>query len=243
MTLRAALTNTGYAGKTGLYFFRQGLANEFFFAQKLGISKEREYMPAVIKASTSPNGVFGIAVFPFQTPVLLSKIAAHRSATQTSLRTALEAEFPNLKYIFLRRKNMLAQAVSYYRGTISDQDHPFFPKAQTLSLQPREFNYYGIERCHQLLEASNLYWERYFSSHKLEPLEISSEELAENFQETVNRVLEFLELPKTLAKRPVRMFETDALALEWEKRYRNLGGPSCSQTDLERILKQQLPAF
>ena len=71
-------------------------------------------------ATRTPNGVFGFKLHWHQMPALSSRLLearpeAERSATRPVFHL-MEERFPGVRFIWLTRRNKVAQAISYYRA-------------------------------------------------------------------------------------------------------------------------------
>src|SRR5579862_3634810 len=122
--LAEALASTGRAGRPKEYFdiYKQ---NERNWMKRFGIQREKDYLEKVIAAGTTPNGVFGMKLHWHQIPALASKFAAAAEskaapAGEIALDELLQDRFPAVHYLWLLRRNKLAQGISYYRATLSD---------------------------------------------------------------------------------------------------------------------------
>ena len=105
------LCATGRAGAP-TEFFDATLMKEFSTAWQ--VESFEQYLDALLRKKTSPNGVFGVKVHYGQF------IDAFGDADVTGL-------FPNLRFIYIRRQDHVRQAVSYARAEQTGQwaaDHP-----------------------------------------------------------------------------------------------------------------------
>ncbi len=129
--LCAALWNTGVAGRPAEYFDIHG-RNEAHWRKQFAIQDEAEYLSKIIHAGTTANGVFGFKLHCHQVPALIGKLRADREARGLPdepapsnlpdiIHPMLRARLGHTSYIWLRRKNKIAQAISYFRAGKTDQ--------------------------------------------------------------------------------------------------------------------------
>jgi trehalose 2-sulfotransferase len=197
------LFNTGLAGAPTEFFDDNQLRD---FANVWGTSTLDGYLEALLDKKTSPNGVFGCkAHFP-----QLERVFGERD---------IPSLLPNLRCIYITRRDQVRQAVSYARATQTNQwasdhavlnDNPVFDADQVTSLLRQ-------------IQAWERDWERFFEENALDPLRIEYEELVERPEAVVREVLAFLDVtvpepfvlsPPTLEK------QSDELSEEWVRRYR-----------------------
>lgn len=195
--LTNVLSQTGVAGMPAEYF-NPWLRDEIVVGQKLGVKFDHEYMEAVVRLSTSKNGIFGTKLHAFQTPFFLLKVGQHIGEPVRSLRTALDIEFPNVRYIYLKRNDKNAQAVSYYRAIMTGEWYRLPGGSPPAFDEHVEFDQLGIEKCRRLLEESDSYWDAFFDYHAISPLTLVYEEIISDYKNTIRLVLQFLGLPDTI---------------------------------------------
>ncbi|HUY62480.1 MAG TPA: Stf0 family sulfotransferase [Candidatus Paceibacterota bacterium] len=229
-----ALRRTSIAGRPGEYF-NPLLDTPAFRKDHLGITADAEYLPRVVELSTTPNGVFGMKIHFGQLPLLLERIGAEGRAAGASPAAAFAARFPGLRYVWLRRRDEVRQAISLYRAQktniwweFPDEEPPLY------AYQPPEretaedvFDFEAISRCLADVQSTAGRWEQFFSENDIVPLRLTYEELDAAYEETVARVLRFLELtvpehipPKNMARQADG--RTDAWVEEFRQRSRGL---------------------
>ena len=218
--LSTALWQTGIAGKPYEYF-NPSLQDEVMCGRTLRVTKDSEYMEKIIAASTTSNGVYGMKLHAFQTSFFKSKIEQHKGIGFTSLHKAIEAEFPNVRYIFLERKNAkVRQAISYYRALMTNEWQRFqntkAPEADAMI----EYYELGIHKCLVDIMRSDLYWERYFTENNLSPLRLSFEEIGADYVGIVRRSLEYIGVsPDVVIAPPATVKISNERSAIWEQKY------------------------
>ena len=160
------------------------------------------YLAEMESRRTSPNGMFGIKIHWRHIETLRARKIAERTLDALLLRFD--------RFIFIRRKDKIAQAVSYYiaesTGVFhSDQqawlgesgigEPEYLPDRilQNLADIVRE------ERC----------WAEFFEEHGVDVLEVDHDQLVASYAETSARVLDFLGLPsQTIPQPPTQKMST-----------------------------------
>jgi LPS sulfotransferase NodH len=137
-------------------------------------------------------------------------------------RRAERAKLGNLRYIWLRRKNKVAQAISYHRAGRTGVWQAVKGRGDQANVidQTLEFDFDEIDRTVRLVERFDWQWEEYFRSHRLTPLMLVYEEFVKTYDPTVRGVLKYLGLPYEDAKvaAPALEKQSDVRAAEWEDR-------------------------
>ncbi len=239
--LSSALWQTGIAGRPSEYF-NIGYRDEFIISRQLGITAEREYVPALIRASTTSNGVFGTKLHAFQTWPFLRRVSQYQNVHLQSLRAALEAVFPNVHYIFLTRQEKMRQAVSYYRAIMTNEWVRKIGEKAPPHDTAIEFDHFAIDKCRALIEASDLYWEGFFEKNRITPLRLTYEELTEQYDATVRSSLRFLGLSDLdMAPPPAIVKLANERSNAWEQRLLKLG-ELYSPADIQKIKNGWPPA-
>lgn len=225
--LAEGLSRTGLAGAPD-EFFKGHESLDRLWREAFGIRSDSEYLDKVLVARTGANGVFGMKLLWPQGPALMAKLRAC-----SALRTARpDTSLPDLltlrlgaapSYIWLRRRNKLAQAISYLRAEQSgiwrsDQS------GRGEGGPKRAFDFDLIVRYLRCVSGFDLEWSCFFLTHRVRVVTVTYEDLIASYEATVRRVLGFLEIPtEGLTMGPPRLQrQSDALSLEWEQRFLQL---------------------
>jgi LPS sulfotransferase NodH len=202
-----ALINTGLAGAP-MEFFNPGYMHDYF--QMWNVQDRQDYYAKLFHKKTSPNGIWGF------------------KANYLQLRTfqpgEIKSSFPNLRYIFLSRKDKLAQAISELKAEQTQQWHTgvqhLLPQYKLKELQ---YNFKKIKDIIAYFEFEEKQWETYFLDNQIMPLRITYEDLVASYDETIKKVLRFLEvnLPESFVVQAPKQFKklADSVSQEWTERY------------------------
>jgi LPS sulfotransferase NodH len=192
------------------------------------MADDDDYLDKVVVAATTPNGVFGAKVHweHFTTLVARAQRLAHaqQCAVPAEVPEFLRSPLPNLRYIWLARKNEVARAISHYRAKKTDRWHVDSRWMTNDSEGEPDFDFQQIDAFVRSGKRDELRWREFFQEHDIAPLELFYEELIVDLEGTVRRVLGFLGvsgedvelLPPTLRKM------ADDRSQEWEARYRRI---------------------
>jgi LPS sulfotransferase NodH len=227
--LSEALASTQQAGQPNEYFDIYS-HNEQFWMRKLGIRDDKEYVDRVVAAATTQNGVFGFKLLWHQSPALIAKLRAglsdHSAATSDSMHALLTAKIGEPKYIWLRRQNKLAQAISYYRASQTGlwRSHDKPSSHSIVADDELDFDYDQIERFLQSVNRFDASWEAYFRFHRVKVLMIIYESFVQSYDATVHATLDYLNIPReglTLPK-PRLEQQRNERSDNWEERFREI---------------------
>jgi len=189
--LGSILRSTGVAGSPDEYFLSKP---EETWEKRWGEPSRVAYIQRVLRQNTAANGVFGIVVMwsYFERMLrMLQEIPAYKNLNGAEL---LAAVFDKPKYIWMRRRNHVEQAVSW---SVACQTG-FWTQTGEEKLQPRavrKFNFKVIDEwCNRIAE-HEARWENYFGENQIEPLVLFYEDVVASHRTAAERVLEFLRLP------------------------------------------------
>jgi LPS sulfotransferase NodH len=216
--LSSILRSTGVAGRPGEYLVCKRTET---WEEKWKSPSRAAYIERVVRQGMTRNGVFGLIMMwtYFERAIaMLREIPAYQ---HLSPEQVLPTVFSQPKYIWLRRRDRLQQAVSW---AIAAQTKVWSQKRGG-SPQPDaalRFDFESIDQRYNHITADEQNWEDYFHQNKLEPLILFYEDVTASNRATAERVLEFLGVPfpadlkmaePTVEKQATKMSE------EWAERY------------------------
>jgi trehalose 2-sulfotransferase len=213
--LCAGLTRTGVAGRPEEYF--EALPHSGLPRQPReyldGLPEARalppvrheappppfaERLAAARREATTPNGVFGAKVmWSYAAPVL----------------EALGAD-PDLRYVLVRRRDKLRQAISLWRAIQTQQ----WNADDSVGGEP-VYSRNAIEFLREQVAADEAAWERWLA--RRDPLALCYEDFAERPGDAVAAVLAHLgvDAPAGVAETPALRRQSDALTEDWLRRH------------------------
>jgi LPS sulfotransferase NodH len=117
--LAATLRGVGRAGKPFEYFSKAEIDKPWLRAE-LRVPDEApftsfpDWRDYILKAGSEMGGVFAASVHFFQLPELVETFRAGDADPATPAIEVLRGFFPDLRLVWLRRNNIVAQAISHY---------------------------------------------------------------------------------------------------------------------------------
>lgn len=214
------LKSTGVAGRPEEYFWR---GDEPYWAARWGVSDPAGYVRAAIQEGMTANGVFAAKIMWSHMPDLFAKLRVARGERELSERELLGRTFPNLRFVWIWREDLVAQAVSFSRATQTNEWRANDPRRS--ARQPR-FDRAQIERLLGEVKEQNEASRQWFAANAVEPYRVRYEELVEDMEGGTRKLLAFLgiDLPSGVTVEPQLAKQADDLNAEWAARYRR--GPS-----------------
>jgi trehalose 2-sulfotransferase len=179
-----------------------------------------ECLQRVLTSGTTPNGVFASKVKWFNMPYLNETLAAHHERGSLSLAERLDRLFPNLRYVWITRRDKVRQAVSLAKASQSRQ-------WRVLSADPQcsnavDYNFRVVDLALRWIVDEECAWEDYFTHAGIAPFTVVYEDLSRDYESTVGRLLDHLDidLPSEYVFPPPRLHkQADAISEEWVERY------------------------
>jgi LPS sulfotransferase NodH len=228
-----ALRNTGVAGQPTEYV---SPTFEGYWAAKWGTSSYREYLDKVLEVGTSSNGVFGMKVHIHQFLYSCGKMRLLPGMGKKTEFELMRAVYGEHRYVWIRRRDKLAQAISYLKATQSniwwDSEVPPAPYSAPTP-ERMHFDLRGIDRDMARMEREDAEWKAYFDAHDIEPIEVFYEELTTAYDATALRVLHLLGiLPPLGLQFSTRLLKKQANgeSRRWAERYMRLSRARSEKT-------------
>jgi LPS sulfotransferase NodH len=220
------LESTGVAGHPESYF-RQ--PDERAWAARWGIASRpdgtlsyAEYVRAALAAGRTGNGVFAARIMWGTMDEVAGKLATVHPDLAGRDADLLRRAFGHTRFIYLRRRDAVAQAVSLLRA---EQTGVWFETAQGAHEEPQQeprFDFGEVRARVRLIGDHDAAWQEWFASTGVRPYPVVYEELAADPAGTTRGVLDFLglELPagRKIVVRHRRL--ADHLNTRWIDRYR-----------------------
>jgi LPS sulfotransferase NodH len=224
--LLGLLESTGVAGHPEAYF---RAPDEVSWARQWRITMTSdgavdypEFVRAARAVGSTPNGVFGAKVMWGTLDEVVAKLAVGFPDLAGDDLALLDRAFGSLRFVFLRREDVLAQAVSWLRaeqtGTWYIGADGWAPAFDRVPVFDRD----EISSLMRLIGEHNAGWERWFASVGVRPHRLRYEQLDADPVAVARGVLEFLGLDLP-AGRPLvarHQHQADELNREWMYRYR-----------------------
>ena len=216
------LESSGVAGRPASYFNRRGLHD---YADAWRIARPRDgriddaYVRAALAAGTTPNGVFGGRIMAETLPELIGDLAADDRSAATDVEL-LRARLGRLRFVHLRRRDVVAQAVSWAKALQTHYWHP--GEAVTPGGQDPRYDEELIGRLVAAIEKFEADWTLWFAAHSIVPCQVVYEELAADPVRTARNVLDYLGLQVPPGRQLVigHRRQADHVNADWAARFR-----------------------
>lgn len=194
------LSSTGVLGRPAEYFNTAGRRR--YYSPDYP-SDPNEQIEAVLRIGSTPNGIYGVKIFPDQ----FNAMAPYRWTQR----------LPSLKYIQLVRNDLLGQAISLLRAEQTGR----WKSSDAGSSQPR-YDRRRIWRNMARLAEAEARWRVFFARNAIAPLKLCYETVVKDPQGAVDEVAEFVGLehsaPIDRGKVDVAMLR-DAASESWRRRF------------------------
>ncbi|MGL4611414.1 MAG: Stf0 family sulfotransferase [Trueperaceae bacterium] len=188
------LISTEVAGRPQSYFRKQNMtayAEGWRILHANGTYSFPHYLIAARAAASTENGTIGIRVVLGSLKKIITELGQlypHLIGNDLAL---LENAFEELKFIYLYRNNVVAQAISLYRAEMTGHWHTV--EGQKPKQSP-PFDFDAIKSRLDMLERHHLAWQHWFQQVDVEPLTLEYEALSANPIASTKRILDFLGL-------------------------------------------------
>jgi len=227
--LLGLLESTGVAGRPQAYFREP---DEPLWAERWRVPRSAdggfdyaEYVRAVLTAGRTGNGVFGAKLMWGTLDELVAKLGRVFPDLAGDDAGLLERAFGCTGFVFLRRADVVAQAVSWLRA---EQTGPWYVGGNgeiggsAGTGGPTSFDAGQIGRLIQVVGEHNAAWEAWFASAGVRPLRVSYEELDAGMAGVTLGILGFLglDVPDGQVIAPRHERQADELSAQWIERYR-----------------------
>ncbi len=227
--LCSLLRSTGIAGQPESYFRRE---DETRWAAQWGILREdesfafSEYLEGTINAGRSENGVFGARIMWGTMTELSGNLAGLYPGVAGSGIKLLQAAFGDVQFLYLKRTDVVAQAISRLRAEQTDLWHVTDDTTTTATAQDAHYDFERIGVFVREADEHNAAWEAWFREQGIDPHRVFYEDLADSPATEIRRIMTYLRLdPETagwLESGNKRM--ADEISHEWAMRYRKEAG-------------------
>lgn len=203
--LSHALWQTGCLGAPLEYlnFERSG---PYYFASHSADAQARLWR-SLLHRRTSPNGVFGVKIFPVQLQMLGRDNPALLQAVRPS------------RIVYLTRRDRLAHIVSLARASLSG----VWRKEQESALAaPPSYSHEAMEAAERGIDVQAAGWERMFSERRIEPLRLAYEDVIAGPDEAARQVADYLGValvPGAEVRVPAVLKQSAAGAEDWGSKY------------------------
>ena len=222
-----ALRSTGLPRQPRQYFEEPNLAD--IAAQLAPNEPGRPEQPGefagwfayALQRGTSPNGVFAAKMMWNYFDDFRHRVKELPGLGEVTFNEALDTLFPQLRIIFVRRRDKVAQAVSLWKAIQTQQwRNETEPSRGELAA---EYHYRALKHLVNELHRWDARWEDWFHATGREPIRVIYEEFVNTRAATVGRVLDALGIdpPEPEGHLGPMRPQADNLSHDWVSRFRH----------------------
>lgn len=216
-----ALESTGIAGNPREFFnCPPDLLNTY---QLNNYSELQEHL---WKLGSTPNDIFGMKhsyCEPRFSELIetLKKFPACCSSEINRIKV-WEQVFPNHRHIFMTRRNKIRLAVSWWRAIQSSEWHLANDEVHKSADLSNAYSYDAINHLYNECSMREAGIQEFFTEGGISPLNIFYEDCIQDYEQTVRRILDYLELDSQAATiaPPALTKLADSISEEWAQRFR-----------------------
>jgi LPS sulfotransferase NodH len=181
----------------------------------------RAHLERTFDLGTTANGVFGAKLMWNQLPDVEQHAAALPEFAGLTGSELLERLFGHPRYVWMRRRDKVRQAISLWRALQTRTWRLEHPHANG-DVPVLSYSFDGIEHMRRRLSADDEAWGRHFLRHAIDPLELIYEtDVTPDPAGAVSRVLQYIgvAVPHGWAPAARTARQSDGLSDEWHAAY------------------------
>ena len=234
------LSRTGVAGRPTEYFTPDlpGAAalghtmagfERSAWAREHGVVGLQDFISCALREGSTPNGAFGARVPWIAFDALLAKLRQLPGQGDALPIELLGHSLGPVRFVRVQRHDRLRQAVSWALAAQTGLYSSHEAASRTPIRQPA-FDFELVDGLRGEIERSEREWDAFFEAAALEPLRLFYEEIDEDLEGTIRRVLDWIGAPAPAGidlSNLRHQRQTGGLNAEWVHRYREgRGGPA-----------------
>ena len=179
----------------------------------------------VLQRATTPNGVFGAKMMWNYLEDFKQRMAELPGLEDLTYNEMLDAVFPRLRIVFIRRRDKVAQAVSLWKAVQTQEWHTESELgSEDIDADYGanvEYDYRAIEHLLNELHLWDARWEDWFHSTGRDPIRVFYDEFIQSRAATIGRVLDTLGIapPEPPGNKTMKR-QFDDLSKDWVSRFR-----------------------
>jgi trehalose 2-sulfotransferase len=213
-----ALINTQVAGRPTEYF---GTPQIRALLKQGGLANFAACLARILQEGSTPNGVFGAKIIWEFREYFIDRLREIDGYEKLPMPQLLSTVFPNLRYIWITRRDKVRQAISYWKALqtgswveVQDWETKYavhLPAGwQELAAKGQrenrrmwgivdgevKFDFKAIERLRQGIEDDETEIQQYFALCGVSPFTVVYEDLVQHYEETARQILAYLRIPE-----------------------------------------------
>ena len=247
-----ALINTNVAGRPTEYF---GTPQIRALLKQWGLTSFAACLTSILQEGSTPNGVFGAKIIWEFREYFIDHLREIDGYEKLPMSQLLSTVFPNLRYIWITRRDKVRQAISYWKALqtgfwVEVQDwetkYAVYQSAGWRELVTKgqrenrrmwgivdgevKFDFKAIERLRQGIEDDEAEIQQYFATCGISPFTVVYEDFVQNYEETARQVLAYLRIsePEDLVFSARKLQkQSNEQSEEWLQQYYRLRTEMC----------------
>ncbi len=166
-------------------------------------SSWRAYLNRAAELNTTQNGVFGIKMH-------------YNQYEDHMLKRGIDANFWKvpIKWVRITRDNEVRQAISLVRAEQSNQWN-----SNMTSIREPIYDEQAIVDALATISSANKNWDFYFEKNSIKPLLVTYEQLTQDMNATVHRIMNFINSPISQVPEPQTKRQSDTSSAQWEQQF------------------------
>jgi trehalose 2-sulfotransferase len=188
------------------------------YSSLAGIDDYRDHLRRTLEWGTTDNGVFGAKLMWGHREDFLPLARSLPELRDLPERELLDALFPKLSYVWVRRGDTVRQAVSLWKAI---QTQSWRSGQEGGRAREPVYHFEALHHLRRVLERNDTAWGRWFEERGLRPLELSYERIARDPARAVEDVLDYvgIDAPGHPEPEPRMKPQSDDISDDWVARY------------------------
>jgi LPS sulfotransferase NodH len=178
-------------------------------------SVQQQLWQSVLRRRCSPNGVFGLKVFPIQ----LEQLNHDNPALLEAVLSVMLPVDGERRIVYLRRRDRVAQAVSYARASLSGV---WRKEQESTGAAQLDYSQEAIESAERGIAFQEEVWARMFNDLRIEPLNLWHEDVLADPSGAVRQAADYVGVeldPAAAVDIPPIEKQSEGDASTWIERY------------------------
>ncbi|NEN88245.1 MAG: hypothetical protein F6K48_04670 [Okeania sp. SIO3H1] len=217
--LASTIDNLGYCGSPREYFHPNKVAN---LMENYDASAFRSYLEEILEKGRTANGIFGVKMHWDHMRDFLRFTRKNLGYKDTTDLEILNDFFPNTYFIYIRRENIVKQAISTEIALQSEVWSQKISNNQKKPVQRLYFNPLAIYRIQEGIKRHEGAWEKFFRKNSLDVYEVVYENFCQSIETTTIDIIKFLEIEPLPELNDIKVSlhkQSNHINDRWEKYY------------------------
>lgn len=220
------LDSSGVAGHPESFFRREGMKS-YTQEWRIPLSTDdsfnyADYVRAAIASGSTENGIFAVRVMYGTLAEMVDGLGDIYPELAGKDLDLLHRAFGRMRFVYLRRENVVRQAVSWLRAEQTNVWHKTINLNEQEPAEEPHFDLFQLDELIHKIEAHNTAWQAWFAKFGIQPYSITYEQLDGDPLGVARSLLDFLglEIPpgRKLLIENKRL--ADEISSQWVERYR-----------------------